>query len=57
MDRVHGQAAEFRFDLPGTLNFHTAAFMMDPAVKRALHLEASPAKAWPGPGEPEPHRR
>ena len=45
----YSPAAEFRFDLPGTLNYHTAAWMMDPKVRAALHVEAAPAHAWPGP--------
>ena len=43
--------AEFRFDIPGTLNYHTSQFMMDPEVKRALHVESAPTKSWPGPAE------
>lgn len=45
----YSPAAEFRFDIPGTLNAHTAAWLMDPDVKKALHVDKAPAKAWPGP--------
>lgn len=41
--------AQFRFDIPGTLNFHTAQWMMSADVKKALHVESSPATSWPGP--------
>jgi serine carboxypeptidase-like clade I len=41
--------AEFRFDLPGNFNYNTAQWMMRADVRKALHVEASPAKAWPGP--------
>jgi serine carboxypeptidase-like clade 1 len=43
--------AQFRFDIPGTLNYRTARWMMDPNVRKALHVDAAPAKAWPGPAE------
>ena len=42
-------AEEFRFDLPGTLNYNTAAWMMRDDVKKALHVDTAPVKAWPGP--------
>lgn len=41
--------AQFRFDIPGTLNYRTAAWMMDPEVRKALHVESAPVSAWPGP--------
>jgi len=41
--------AQFRFDIPGTLNYRTARWMMSTAVKKALHVESSPATTWPGP--------
>ena len=41
--------AQFRFDIPGTLNYNTAQWMMSSAVKKALHVDTAPVKAWPGP--------
>ena len=45
----YSPAAEFRFDIPGTLNYHTAKWMMAADVKAALHVATAPVKAWPGP--------
>jgi len=42
-------AAALDWNLPGTLNYYNAQYMMRPDVKKALHLEDAPAKAWPGP--------
>ena len=47
---LFGPAAVVPFTAPGSLNYATAQFMMLPATKAALHVEASPAKSWPGPG-------
>mmetsp|Transcript_5254 Transcript_5254/g.14863 ORF Transcript_5254/g.14863 Transcript_5254/m.14863 type:complete len:549 (-) Transcript_5254:207-1853(-) len=44
-------AAALDWSLPGTLNYYNAQWMMRPDVRRALHVEASPAKVWPGPPE------
>lgn len=44
-------AAEFRFDIPGTYNYKTAAWMMRDDVKKALHVDKAPIKAWPGPAD------
>eukprot|EP00965_Chrysotila_dentata_P052034 1726894-Pleurochrysis_carterae.AAC.3 len=46
---LYGMAAVATFDAPGSLNARTAAFMMRADVRKALHLEASPASSWPGP--------
>ena len=42
-------SAPFRFDLPGTLNYHTATWMSRPDVRAALHVTDAPVAAWPGP--------
>lgn len=44
-------AAALDWSLPGTLNYYNAQWMMRADVKKALHVESSPAKAWPGPPE------
>ena len=47
----YSPAAQFRFDLPGTLNYHTAAYLMRDDVKAALHVDhvgVGPT-SWPGP--------
>ena len=48
---LFGPAAVVPFTAVGSLNYKTAQFMMDPAVKQALHVETSPATSWPGPGD------
>jgi cathepsin A (carboxypeptidase C) len=42
-------AAALDWSLPGTLNYFNAQWMMRQDVREALHVESSPAKAWPGP--------
>jgi cathepsin A (carboxypeptidase C) len=42
-------AAALDWTLPGTENYYQAKWLNDPAVRKALHVESSPAKAWPGP--------
>lgn len=46
---LYSPRAQFRFDIPGTLNYRTAEWMSDPAVRKALHVDNAPAAAWPGP--------
>ena len=48
---LFGPAALTTFDAPGSLNAAQAAYLMRADVKRALHVEDAPAKAWPGPSE------
>lgn len=43
--------AQFRFDIPGTLNYHMAQWMMSEGVQKALHVDTAPVKSWPGPPE------
>mmetsp|Transcript_31157 Transcript_31157/g.58456 ORF Transcript_31157/g.58456 Transcript_31157/m.58456 type:complete len:534 (+) Transcript_31157:42-1643(+) len=42
-------ASALDWSLPGTLNYYTAQWMMRDDVKKALHVDSSPATAWPGP--------
>jgi cathepsin A (carboxypeptidase C) len=35
--------------VPGSLNYKCATWMMRADVKKALHVDASPNPAWPGP--------
>eukprot|EP00933_Yihiella_yeosuensis_P020108 TRINITY_DN16213_c0_g1_i2.p1 TRINITY_DN16213_c0_g1~~TRINITY_DN16213_c0_g1_i2.p1 ORF type:complete len:540 (-),score=142.44 TRINITY_DN16213_c0_g1_i2:181-1800(-) len=44
-------AAAEDWNIPGTLNYYTAQWMMRPDVRKALHMEEAPAKAWPGPAD------
>jgi len=37
--------------IPGTLDYMMTRWMMRDDVRRALHVESSPAKSWPGPTE------
>lgn len=46
---LYSPRSQFRFDVPGTLNYRTAQWMMSAEVKKALHVEAAPVTAWPGP--------
>jgi serine carboxypeptidase-like clade 1 len=48
---LFGPAAVVPFNMPGSLNYKTAQYMMNPEVKKALHVDTSPAKTWPGPGD------
>jgi len=48
---IFSDAAAVDWSLPGTLNFFTAQWMNRADVKRALHVEESPSKAWPGPAD------
>ena len=43
-------SAVVSFNQPGSLNYQLAAWMMRDDVKKALHVEESPNKQWPGPG-------
>ena len=38
-----------RNDVPGTLDYMMAAWMMRADVRAALHVDHAPAKEWPGP--------
>merc|ERR1719199_1477199 len=42
-------SAALDWSLPGTLNYYNAQWMNRPDVRKALHVESSPAKKWPGP--------
>jgi len=46
---LYADAAALDWGLPGTLDYDNAKWMNRPDVRRALHVEASPAKEWPGP--------
>jgi len=46
---VYGPSALVRFDVPGTLDYKMAQWMMSDEVKAAIHVTESPAPAWPGP--------
>jgi len=46
---LFGPAATTSFDALGSLDALTAAWMNRADVRRALHVDTSPAKAWPGP--------
>ena len=48
---LYGPAATVRDDIPGTLDFEMAAWMMRAEVRAALHVESSPATSWPGPSD------
>lgn len=48
---LYGPAAAVRDDIPGTLDFDMAAWMMRADVRAALHVESSPATSWPGPSD------
>ena len=43
-------SAVVSFNQPGSLNYQLATWMMRDDVKKALHVEDSPNKQWPGPG-------
>lgn len=42
-------AAALDWTLPGTENYYNAQWMNRQDVRKALHVESSPAKTWPGP--------
>jgi len=42
-------AAALDWTLPGTENYYNAQWMNREDVRKALHVESSPSKAWPGP--------
>jgi len=44
---LYGASALVSFDLPGSLNYETATYLMRSDVQKALHVEQSPSKAWP----------
>lgn len=44
-------AAALDWSVPGTENYYNAQWMNRADVRRALHVEASPSKAWPGPAD------
>ena len=46
---LYGPSALVRFDVPGTLDYKMAQWMMSDEVKAAIHVTESPAPAWPGP--------
>mmetsp|Transcript_52797 Transcript_52797/g.153579 ORF Transcript_52797/g.153579 Transcript_52797/m.153579 type:complete len:553 (-) Transcript_52797:108-1766(-) len=48
---LYTDAAALDWSLPGTLNYYNAQWMMRDDVKKALHVEDAPAKAWPGPSD------
>jgi serine carboxypeptidase-like clade I len=43
-------SAVVSFNQPGSLNYKLAEWMMQDDVKKALHVDESPNKQWPGPG-------
>ena len=49
---LYGPAAVVPFNMPGSLNYKTAQWMMRDDVMKALHVDTSPVnkKSWPGPG-------
>ena len=47
----YSPAAPFRWDVAGSLNGRTAAWLNRADVQAALHVEAAPVGAWPGPPE------
>jgi len=46
---LFGPSAVVPFTMPGSLNYMCATWMMREDVKKALHVDTSPAKSWPGP--------
>jgi cathepsin A (carboxypeptidase C) len=48
---LFADAAALDWSLPGTLNYYNAKWMNSPDVRKALHVEDAPSKAWPGPPE------
>jgi cathepsin A (carboxypeptidase C) len=48
---LFADSAALDWELPGTLNYYNAQWMMRPDVKKALHVEGSPATSWPGPAD------
>jgi len=44
-------AAALDWSLPGTENYYNAQWMNRADVRKALHVDSSPAKNWPGPAE------
>ena len=48
---LYGPAAVVADDVPGTLDNDMARWMRRADVREALHVEASPASAWPGPSD------
>lgn len=46
---LYGPSAIVGWDMPGSLNFMQAQYLMRDDVKAALHVQDSPATAWPGP--------
>jgi len=45
---LYAPAGPYRFDLPGTWNYRTAAYLNSQPVRKALHVAGAPS-AWPGP--------
>ena len=48
---LYGPAAVVADDVPGTLDNDMARWMRRADVRAALHVEASPARSWPGPSD------
>ena len=48
---LYGPAAIVADDVPGTLDYDMAQWMRREDVRRALHVDSSPAKTWPGPSD------
>ena len=46
---LYGPSAVTSFDMPGSMNYKMAAWMMRDDVRKALHVDGAPATAWPGP--------
>lgn len=48
---LYGPSAVVDWDMPGSLNYMCAAYMMRADVRKALHVENGPMKSWPGPSD------
>merc|ERR1719161_164785 len=46
---LYGPAAVVSWGAKGSLNYMTAQWMMSSDVRKALHVDAAPQTAWPGP--------
>lgn len=46
---LYGPSAVVGWDVPGTLNYQLAKYMMRDDVRAALHVSTSPFTTWPGP--------
>jgi len=48
---LFADAAPLDWTIEGSLDYYQAKWLNSPEVKKALHVESSPSKAWPGPAE------